>query len=108
MDFWKPNIGRGGRRLRLLIAIGFTLAGIAVWLTTKSFWPTLMLAISAAFVLFEDGRISARAVLRVAQDLAVRHHFDGGALARSYLELARRGHVVVLILGAGRERHARE
>ena len=53
MDFWKPNIGRGGRRLRLLLAIGFTLAGIAVWLTTNSFWPTLMLAISAAFVLFE-------------------------------------------------------
>lgn len=49
--------------------------------------------LQAAFVLFEDGRISPRAVLKVAQDLAVRHHFDGGALARSYLELARRGHV---------------
>ncbi len=49
--------------------------------------------LQAAFVLFEDARISARAVLKVAQDLAVRHHFDGGALARSYLELARRGHV---------------
>lgn len=49
--------------------------------------------LQAAFVLFEDGRIGARAVLKVAQDLAVRHHFDGGALARSYLELTRRGHV---------------
>jgi hypothetical protein len=49
--------------------------------------------LQAAFVLFEDGRLSARSVMKVAQDLAVRHHFDGGALARSYLELARRGHV---------------
>jgi hypothetical protein len=48
--------------------------------------------LQAAFVLHEDGRLSARSVLRVAQDLAVRHHFDGGALARSYLDLARRGH----------------
>ena len=49
--------------------------------------------LQAAFALHEDGRLSARAVLRVAQDLAIRHHFDGGSLARSYLELARRGHV---------------
>jgi len=48
--------------------------------------------LQAAFVLHEDGRLSARSVLRVAQDLAVRHHFDGGSLARSYLDLARRGH----------------
>jgi hypothetical protein len=49
--------------------------------------------LQAAFVLQEDGRLSARGVLRVAQDLAVRHLFDGGSLARSYLELARRGAV---------------
>jgi hypothetical protein len=49
--------------------------------------------LQAAFVLNEDDRLCAHAVLRVAQDLAVRHHFDGGSLARSYLELARRGHV---------------
>jgi hypothetical protein len=49
--------------------------------------------LQAAFVLNEDGRLTPDAVLRVAQDLAVRHHFDGGSLARSYLELARRGHV---------------
>jgi hypothetical protein len=48
--------------------------------------------LQAAFVLHEDNRISARSLLRVAQDLAVRHHFDGGSLARSYLDLARRGH----------------
>ena len=53
--------------------------------------------LQAAFVLYEDGRLTARAVLRVAQDLAMRHHFDGGALARSYLDLARRGHAA----GAG-------
>jgi hypothetical protein len=49
--------------------------------------------LQAAFVLYEDGRIPARAVLRVAQDLAFSHNFDGGALARSYLDLSRRGHV---------------
>ncbi|MEZ4446472.1 MAG: hypothetical protein R3B72_45760 [Polyangiaceae bacterium] len=49
--------------------------------------------LQAAFVLHEDGRLGARQVLRVAQDLALRHHFDGGSLARSYLDLARRGHV---------------
>ncbi len=35
----------------------------------------------------------AKSVLRVAQDLAFVHNFDGGALARSYLDLSRRGHV---------------
>ena len=49
--------------------------------------------LQAAFVLYEDGMIPPRAVLRVAQDLAFSHNFDGGALARSYLDLARRGHV---------------
>ena len=46
----------------------------------------------AAFVLYEDGRLTAASVLRIAQNLALRHHFDGGSLARSYLDLARRGH----------------
>jgi hypothetical protein len=49
--------------------------------------------LQAAYMLHEDGRIPAQAVLNVAQDLAVRHHFDGDSLARSYLDLARRGHV---------------
>ncbi len=49
--------------------------------------------LQAAFVLHEDGRLPARSVLRVAQDLAYAHNFDGGALARSYADLARRGHV---------------
>jgi hypothetical protein len=49
--------------------------------------------LQAAFVLHEDARIPARAVLRVAQDLVVVHNFDSAALARSYLDLSRRGHV---------------
>jgi hypothetical protein len=49
--------------------------------------------LQAAFVLFEDRRLSAEAVLRVAVELAVDHHFDGDALARSYLDLAKRGHL---------------
>jgi hypothetical protein len=49
--------------------------------------------LQAAFVLHEDALIPARGVLRVAQDLAFVHNFDAGALARSYLDLSRRGHV---------------
>lgn len=49
--------------------------------------------LQAAFVLHEDGRIPAKSVLRVAQDLAFSHNFDPSALARSYLDLSRRGHV---------------
>jgi hypothetical protein len=49
--------------------------------------------LQAAFVLHEDGFIPAKSVLRVAQDLAFVHNFDSGSLARSYLDLARRGHL---------------
>src|SRR5262249_21073053 len=49
--------------------------------------------LQAAFVLCEDGRLPALAVLKVAQELVVSHNFDGGALARSFLDLSRRGHV---------------
>jgi hypothetical protein len=49
--------------------------------------------LQAAFVLYEDGRIPALGVLRVAADLTVAHNFDPTALARSYADLARRGHV---------------
>lgn len=49
--------------------------------------------LQAAFVLHDDGRISPRSVLKVAQDLLTVHNFEGAALARSYLDLSRRGHV---------------
>jgi hypothetical protein len=49
--------------------------------------------LQAAFVLFENGRLGADGVLRVAVELVTEHRFDGDALARSYLDLARRGHV---------------
>lgn len=49
--------------------------------------------LQAAFVVHEDGRLPAEAVLRVAVELIVQHRFDGDALARSYLDLARRGHL---------------
>lgn len=49
--------------------------------------------LQAAFVVFEDGRLPAEAVLRVAVEMVVEHRFDGDALARSYLDLARRGHL---------------
>jgi hypothetical protein len=49
--------------------------------------------LQAAFVAQEDGRLPADAVLRVAVELVVEHHFDGDALARSYRDLARRGHL---------------
>jgi hypothetical protein len=49
--------------------------------------------LQAAFVVFEDRRIPAEAVLRVAVELVVQHRFDGDGLARSYADLARRGHL---------------
>jgi hypothetical protein len=49
--------------------------------------------LQAALVVHEDGRLGAEAVLRVGAELVVNHRFDGDALARSYLDLARRGHL---------------
>ncbi len=49
--------------------------------------------LQAAFCVHEDGRLPPQAVLRVAVELVVQHRFDGDALARSYLDLARRGHL---------------
>ncbi len=46
-----------------------------------------------ALVLSEDGLLSADAVLRVGTDLVLQHRFDGDSLVRSYLDLARRGHL---------------
>ena len=45
----------------------------------------------AAFVLLADGRLDGDGVLRVAAELVVDHHFDGDALAKSHVELGRRG-----------------
>jgi hypothetical protein len=50
--------------------------------------------LQAAFVVHEDGHVAADGVLRVAVELVTEHRFDGDALARSYLDLARRGHVI--------------
>lgn len=47
----------------------------------------------AALVMNEDGLLSAEALLRVGTDLVLQHRFDGDALVRSYLDLAKRGHV---------------
>lgn len=56
--------------------------------------------LQAALVLFEDDAIPASSVLRVATELVILHRFDGDQLARSYRELARRGH----LRGVGLER----
>ncbi|HMI85909.1 MAG TPA: hypothetical protein VK550_17550 [Polyangiaceae bacterium] len=63
--------------------------------------------LQAAFVLEEDGRLPAAAVIRVAVDLVLDHRFDGEALGRSYLDLWRRGHLRGTGAGAiGRAFHA--
>jgi hypothetical protein len=49
--------------------------------------------LQAAFALHEDRRLGAEGLLRVAVELVTEHRFDGDALARSYLDLARRGHL---------------
>lgn len=47
----------------------------------------------AALVLVEDGHLPAMAAYRVAQELCDQFRFDLDALARSYLDLQRRGHL---------------
>jgi hypothetical protein len=49
--------------------------------------------LQAAFVLCEDGRLAPESVLRVASAFVLRHRFEAESLARSYLDLQRRGHV---------------
>ncbi|AKU96040.1 hypothetical protein AKJ09_02704 [Labilithrix luteola] len=49
--------------------------------------------LQAAFVVFEDGRLNAEGVLRVAIELVTQHRFDGDGLARSYADLVKRGHL---------------
>jgi hypothetical protein len=56
--------------------------------------------LQAAFVLHEDRRLGPDGVLRVAVELVTEHRFDGDALARSYQDLARRGHLRGLHLDA--------
>ncbi|MDX2052718.1 MAG: hypothetical protein SFV15_10030 [Polyangiaceae bacterium] len=46
----------------------------------------------AAYVLVEDGSLDGEGALRVAQNMMLYHQFDADSLARSYAELARRGH----------------
>ncbi len=49
--------------------------------------------LQSAFVVFEDGRLPAEAVLRVALELVTEHRFDGPRMVRSYADLIRRGHL---------------
>ncbi len=49
--------------------------------------------LQVAFVLLEDALLGADATLRIATRFVRRHHFDEDALARSYKDLMRRGHV---------------
>ena len=49
--------------------------------------------LQSAFVVYEDGRLPAQGVLRVATELVTQHRFDGDSLARSYHDLGKRGHL---------------
>lgn len=49
--------------------------------------------LQAAFVVYEDGRLPSDGLLRVAAELVTQHRFDGDALARSYADVAKRGHL---------------
>ena len=49
--------------------------------------------LQAAYVMQEDGRLPAVGVLRVAAEMVAQHRFDGDALARSYADVAKRGHL---------------
>lgn len=56
--------------------------------------------LQAAFVLAEDGFLPPSGVVRVAVELVLDHRFDADGLARSFLELRRRGHVTGRLLPA--------
>ncbi len=49
--------------------------------------------LQAAYVIYEDGRLPPASLLRVAAEMVTLHRFDGDALARSYADLAKRGHL---------------
>jgi hypothetical protein len=49
--------------------------------------------LQAAFVVHEDGRLPTDGLLRVAAELVTQHRFDGDAMARSYADVAKRGHL---------------
>lgn len=49
--------------------------------------------LQATFVLYEDGRLTPEAVLGVATELVIVHNFERSTLARSYVDLLRRGHL---------------
>ncbi len=49
--------------------------------------------LQAAFVLTEDRFLNAESVLSIAREFMDKHHFDTDSLAKSYLDLMRRGHV---------------
>ncbi len=53
-----------------------------------------------ALVIADDGLLSPAAVGRVASELVLAHRFDGEALARSYVDLRRRGHLRGALDGA--------
>jgi hypothetical protein len=56
--------------------------------------------LQAAFIMFEDGRLPAESLLRVAAEMVSLHRFDGDALARSYADVAKRGHIVGMKIDA--------
>ena len=49
--------------------------------------------LQTAYVVHEDGRLPALGVLRVAAEMVTMHRFDGDALARSYADVGKRGHL---------------
>lgn len=49
--------------------------------------------LQAAYVIYEDGRLPPESLLRVASEMVTLHRFDGDALARSYADLGKRGHL---------------
>jgi hypothetical protein len=56
--------------------------------------------LQTAFVLHEDGRLPAESLLRVAGEMVTQHRFDGDGLAKSYADVAKRGHLAGLKIEA--------
>lgn len=98
-----PRIAQKSVVSRILIHLDRQSPPSKFWVYGKRLVPFYNY-LQAAFVLAEDRFLSGDSVLRLAREFIDKHHFDVDSLARSYLDLMRRGHaaggIVPILLGA--------
>lgn len=86
-----PNLRKEAVVSRILIHLDRQSSPSKFWVYGKRVVPFYNY-LQAAFILAEDQWLNGEAVLGLAQEFMDKHRFDIDALARSYLDLMRRGH----------------